>query len=203
MIKIEEIVKELEKSNWKLLSTKYINLNSLMDFECPEGHKVNSTWKVMRNKLSCPICNKNSLKSTSFNLTIPPRKKGTNRILALDQATHVSGYSIFDGKELITFGTYKTNSALKEAERIHEVKCWLLSMIQTAKPDLVGIEGIQFQQQAGVTTFQTLARLQGVLIEICLENDIPFEVVPTNTWRHHCTIKGAVRYDKKVFTQKW
>jgi Holliday junction resolvasome RuvABC endonuclease subunit len=78
----------------------------------------------------------------------------------------------------------------------------MLSMIDNYKPDLIGIEGIQFQEesaghQMGVTVFQTLARLQGVLIETCVEFDLPFEVAPTNTWRAHCGVKGRSRADKK------
>ena len=49
----------------------------------------------------------------------------------------------------------------------------------------------------GVTVFQTLARLQGVLIETCVELEIPYKIAPTNTWRAHCKVKGRSRADKK------
>lgn len=67
---------------------------------------------------------------------------------------------------------------------------------------MVGIEGIQFQEEAegrkmGVTVFETLARLQGVLMVVCYENDIRFHLCPTNTWRHGVGVKGKTRTDKK------
>ena len=49
----------------------------------------------------------------------------------------------------------------------------------------------------GVTVFQTLARLQGILMLTCHEQKVPFEVCPTNTWRHSCGVKGKTRTDKK------
>ena len=49
----------------------------------------------------------------------------------------------------------------------------------------------------GVTVFQTLARLQGIIMLTCHEQKIPFEVCPTNTWRHSCGVKGKTRIDKK------
>ena len=48
-----------------------------------------------------------------------------------------------------------------------------------------------------VTVFQTLARLQGILMETCYSAKIKFEVCPTNTWRHSCGVKGRSRTDKK------
>ena len=49
----------------------------------------------------------------------------------------------------------------------------------------------------GVTVFQTLARLQGILMETCYSAKIPYEVCPTNTWRHACNVKGKSRADRK------
>jgi hypothetical protein len=75
-------------------------------------------------------------------------------------------------------------------------------MIENWRPDMIGLEGIQFQEESGgqkmsVTVFQTLARLQGILMETCYSAKIKFEVCPTNTWRHSCGVKGRSRTDKK------
>ena len=70
-------------------------------------------------------------------------------------------------------------------------------MVHSWKPDYIGIEGVQYQQNFGVTTFQTLCRIQGILMELCVELEIPYEVCATNTWRHHCGVKGKSRIDKK------
>ena len=49
----------------------------------------------------------------------------------------------------------------------------------------------------GITVFQALARLQGILMGLCNELNIPYEVCPTNTWRTYCKVKGTTRSDKK------
>ena len=119
----------------------------------------------------------------------------------LFRSTHNTGWAIFDGDQLIKYGIFETSTE-KEIERFHQVKEWLISMIENWKPDIVGIEGIQYQKNFGVTTFQTLARLQGILMELCFEMKIPFEICPTNTWRSHCGVKGQSRSDKKASMQR-
>lgn len=70
-------------------------------------------------------------------------------------------------------------------------------MTNTWKPDFIAIEGVQYQQNFGVTTFQTLCRVQGILMDCCLDLELPYKVCPTNTWRHFCGVKGKTRVDKK------
>lgn len=193
-ITIEGIAQELAKDNWKILSTEYTNLSTEMCFECNEGHKVFTSWDKLRKKRECPVCKQNILKENKPVLI--EKKKGENRILALDQATHITGWSIFDGSQLVKYGTFQTNIE-DEIARFQEVKVWLISMIENWKPDIVAIEGIQYQQNIGVTTFQTLARLQGILMNLCYEMKIPCKICPTNTWRAHCGVKGKQRNDKK------
>jgi len=85
--------------------------------------------------------------------------------LALDAATSITGYSIYDDKVLVGFGTFKTNSSLPATERINQVKNWLKAALKEWEPDFVGIENIQLQKYGAqatdvqVKTFQTLANL--------------------------------------------
>lgn len=196
---IEDVKKELEGTGWQVISTNYQNLLQEMTFLCPKGHKVYAPWKKLRTRRECPTC-----KATMFDKPegeIVPKKKGTKRTLALDQATHTTGWAIFDDTELVSYGAYNANAG-DDIERFAAVKVWLLSMINNWQPDFIGIEGIQFQeegggQKMGVTVFQTLARLQGVLMLTCYEAKVPYEVCPTNTWRHACGVKGKTRADRK------
>jgi Holliday junction resolvasome RuvABC endonuclease subunit len=73
----------------------------------------------------------------------------------------------------------------------------MISLIDQFQIDFVGIEGIQYQTAAGVTTFETLARLQGILAATCVEEKIPYKIAPTNTWRVHCGVQGRARPDRK------
>lgn len=197
-IKLEDIVQELAQDNWRVVSTDYQNLDAQMQFQCPEGHLVYANWARLRTKRECPVCKQNQFKQ-NLNI-IKPKLKGENRILALDQASHITGYSVFDGNQLATYGTFVVEDE-DEGKRFHEIRIWLISMINNWKPDIVGIEGIQFQQNMGVTTFQTLARLQGILMDLCIELNIPYIICPTNTWRAHCGVKGKTRADRKKSMQ--
>lgn len=202
-IKIEDIRKELAQEGWELLSDTYKNLEEEMIFRCPEGHSVFTSWKKIRNKFECPFCKNNIYKDQDKKIISKP--KDTIRVIALDQATYNTGYSILDNGKLIKYGIFNTNLS-DEIARMNMVKMWLVSMIENLKPDYIGIEGIQFQEKSegkrmSVTVFQTLARLQGVLLETCYNLKIPYEVCPTNVWRSYCGVKGRSRSDKKKSMQ--
>ena len=208
-IKLEDIQNELSADGWKVISTEYVNLDTEMTFECPKGHRVFVPWKKLRGKHECPTC---AQKQENEQITtVQPKSKGVKRTLALDQASKVTGYAIFDDTKLIKYGTFTTTAA-DDIERFAMVRAWLLSMISSWRPDYIGIEGIQFQeegagQKMGVTVFQTLARLQGILMMACHDKEIPFEICPTNTWRHSCGVKGKTRTDKKrsiqLLVEQW
>lgn len=144
----------------------------------------------------CPFCKDNPYKE--IKLEAIPKKKGSFRVLGLDQATKRSGFSIFEDKKLIKYGYFDAPENTDEIARDHRIKEWMMSIISTFEIDFVGIEGIQYEQNYGVTTFQTLARLQGILMETCFARGISFEICPTNTWRAHCGVKGRSRSDRKA-----
>ena len=92
-----------------------------------------------------------------------------------------------------------------EIERDIEIKNWLIQMINNWNPDMIGLEDIQLQQingkTIGVTTYRTLARLQGILLATCTEQNIDWVCCPPATWRAHCGVKGRTRTDKKKSMQ--
>ena len=197
-IQLADIQAASQQAGWKVLSTTYTNLETEMNFECPKGHSVFLPWKKVRDRFECPICANSRQVSTQAVITKPA---GTRRLLALDQASHTTGYAIFDNGNLVSYGVFHSDLS-DEIARCSRMKEWLISMITNCKPDFIGFEGIQFQeegsgQKMGITVFQTLARLQGILMETAYSLKIPFEVCPTNTWRHFCGVKGRTRSDKK------
>lgn len=198
-INIEEIRTALKADKWTLISETYKNLDTNLEFKCDKGHIVIAPWKKIRENRICPTCMRERLKTKEFKNT--KKKKGEYRILALDQATHTSGYAIFSNKNLIDYGAFEA-TGLTDIERSVQIKQWMLSLIDQFQIDFVGIEGIQYQTAAGVTTFETLARLQGVLAATCLEEKISYKIVPTNTWRTYCGVKGRTRPDRKRSMQR-
>lgn len=198
-ISIDEIRNSISTDGWTLISETYQNLDSNLEFKCNKGHVVISPWKKIRENRICPTCMRERLKTKEFKNT--KKKKGEYRILALDQATHISGYAIFSNKNLIDYGTFEATGA-NDIERSIQVKQWMISLIDQFQIDFVGIEGIQYQTTAGVTTFETLARLQGILAATCYEEKVSYKIASTNTWRAHCGVQGRTRPDKKRSMQR-
>lgn len=212
-IKIEDIRAELAQDNWKVISEEYVNLDTEMIFECPEGHKVYSSWKKIRQKRECPTCAQNYYKKNE--LKVVQKQKGVKRILALDQATHITGWSVYDGNQLVKYGIFET-TLKDEIERGASVKQWLINMIENWKPDIVGIEDIHLQEKnqskssdkvQGILVFKTLARFQGVILNLLFERKIEYAVCSPSTWRQHCGVKGNTKADKKramqFLVKKW
>ena len=170
-----------------------------MTFKCPNGHENYFTFEYWRRHPQCPICKSNKYFTMNDSA---PKAKGF-RILAFDQASITSGWSVFDDKELIKFGHWDSNGN-HSTERIMQTKQWVASMIQMWKPDQVIFEDIQLQKFDGgeqVLTYKKLAHLQGVLKNYCYENGIVYKIVPPATWRGYNDVKGRSRTDKKASAQ--
>ena len=193
-ITIDSIQEELKRDQWTLISTKYKNLDTNLEFKCDQGHVVIAPWRTIREHRTCPTCMRARLKTDETK--IRHKKPSEFRVLALDQATHVSGYAVYNNYDLIDYGVFNAIGITDTARNV-QVKQWMLSLIDRYDIDLVGLEGIQYQTQAGVTTFETLARLQGLLMATCEEEGVNYKVAPTNTWRAHCGVKGTTRPDRK------
>lgn len=203
-ITIEDIKEDLTQQGWKIISTEYQNLDGELTFECNEGHPVFSSWRKIRGKYICPVCRDNKFKQQQ-NIKVIPKKKDIIRTLALDQATYVSGYAIYDNNDLIRYGTFETNLE-DEIARDNRIKYWLISLLDAWKPDRVILEDIQLQEKGttarmGVTVYKTLAHLQGILLETLYEQDISYSLAHTAVWRQACGIKGKSRADRKKSAQ--
>ncbi len=200
-ITLDQIREESIKHQWKVTSDSYKNLQTKMSFECPRGHTVYSPYSKIRNKWECPFCSKEDLSRVLVTMEeVEPKHKGKKRILAFDQATHITGYSVFDDDNFITSGVF-TSSKHDEDERINEMEHWFRNMCLSWQPDLVGLEDIQLQvvrgKAVGVTIYKVLAHLQGVLINAAYELGFKYTVLSPSTWRSKCNIKGKTRDTKK------
>lgn len=200
-INIYTVQQDVESKGWTLVSASYKNLKTPIQMRCPKGHDVEVPYENWRKHQTCLECEKLIAEATIRN-KIPPPNLSANRVLALDAATNTTGYSIFDDKKLVAYGTF-TTTGRNATEKINQVKHWVDDLRQKAKPNFIGIENIQYQQMAGVKTFQTLANLQGVLLDYCFENCESALVMPS-TWRAHLGINhGDKRVEAKQKTQSY
>lgn len=203
-INIYTVANHLSDEGWKLISTTYKNLNTELEMECPNGHKQFQTYNNWRKHPICDQCMAGDPYKIKKN-KVPIKKIDTQRILALDAATNITGFSIFDDGELVSYGTYKTKASENVTERINEIKHWLLAFIKEIEPDFIGIENIQlqnFKQGPQVKMYNTLARLQGVILDTAFETCIDSDLVYSTVWRQYCNVgEGTGRENKKKQAQ--
>lgn len=195
-INIYKVQNDLEAEGWKLISETYKNLKTPLEMICPQGHKQEQTFDNWRKHKICDICMAGDPYKVKKN-KVPKKGTDTLRILALDAATSITGYAIYDDKLLVGYGTFKTSSSLQATDRINQVKHWLKAAIKEWEPDFIGIENIQLQKygtnatDVQVKTFQTLANLQGVLFDTVFEACIDHDTVYPSEWRSYCGINDG------------
>ena len=204
-INIYSVRNHLQEEGWKLISDSYKNLDTELEMECPQGHRQKQTYKHWRKHPICEVCMAGDPYKVKKN-KVPIKTIDTQRILALDAATTVTGYAIYDNGTLVSYGTYKVDKELETEQRINEVKKWLIAAIKEWEPDFIGIENIQLQEygrgQANVETYRVLANLQGVLIDTIFEACIDHDLVYAVEWRKYCDVgNGTGRENKKKQAQ--
>lgn len=125
-------------------------------------------------------------------------------LLALDQASHITGWSIFQDGKLYKYGKIEANHS-DLGERLYYIKREVLKLINEYNIDEVVLEDIQYQSNIGnnVQTFKTLAELLGVLIETLTELKIPNSAILASSWKSALGIKGKDRTTQKKNAQAW
>ena len=206
-INVYSVANHLQDEGWKLISDSYKNLDTELEMECPQGHRQFQTYKKWRKQPICEKCMAGDPYKVKKN-KVPIKKIDTQRILALDAATNITGYSIYDDGTLVSYGTYKVDKNLPTEERINKIKKWLLAAIKEWEPDFIGLEHIQLQSygngssQFQVETYRVLANLQGVLIDTAFEACIDHDLVYVSEWRKYCGVgEGVGRENKKKQAQ--
>ena len=196
-INIYTVQADVESAGWQLVSTTYKNLRTPMQFKCPKGHDVETTYDEWRRYKICPECHKTLTTSVERNKILPRSDVAAFRVIGLDAATGTTGYSVYDDKKLTSYGTFTTDATKDATARINELQIWLDQAIYTWKPDAVCVENIQLEKN--VKMFQTLANLQGVICDYLYENDIEYILVYSTEWR---TYLGLNRKDDRENAKK-
>lgn len=188
-INIFTVCADAAEHGWKVLSEQYKNLKTPMLFQCPKGHQVEITYDDWRKTHNCAECNKSVIKSIERNKILPKKSESDYRVLALDGATGTTGWAIFDNNKLTSYGTFDTIYSEDAAQRIHQVKEWLITNLAIWQPDAVGVENIQLQKN--VQMFQTLANLQGVVVDTLISLGYKYMLGYSTTWRTYCGLNNA------------
>jgi Holliday junction resolvasome RuvABC endonuclease subunit len=103
------------------------------------------------------------------------------KILAFDQSTKISAYSIFIGGKYVEVGVIDLHKINDTSERVRAMGVELCKIIEKYNPDKVVIEEVA--QQSNPLTLKLLARIQGVIIGFCAAHNIDTYIVEPSKWR--------------------
>lgn len=124
----------------------------------------------------------------------------TTTLLALDQSSKITGYSIFKDNMLAASGTFEFSGDL--GKRLMLIREKVAALIQEWGVTELAFEDIQMQG-GNVVTYKALAETLGVLEELATELKIKYTLVPAVTWRSTLGIGGRARADQKRIAQAY
>lgn len=122
-------------------------------------------------------------------------------LLALDQASQTSGYSVFTDGKLTDYGKFTFDDSDVGA-RLTKIRNKVIQLLDQYNITEVAFEDIQMQA-GNVVTFKTLAEVYGVIHQLLDERKLPYQIVPSVTWKSTLQIKGANRQAQKKNAQLW
>jgi len=108
------------------------------------------------------------------------------KILSFDQALNC-GYAIGNKGKVVSYGVLTSKE--KEFDyAVSDIKKQIVKIIAKEKPMIVTIEAVH--HGFSVDTTKKLSRLQGVLINYFIENQILFEIISPSSWQGNEGFKG-------------
>ena len=124
------------------------------------------------------------------------------RLLALDQASKVTGWAIFEDGELKSYGKISLDDPNTDI-RLVQLRQGIQTLVADYNIDEVIFEDIQQQNNVAnnVQTFKVLAEVYGVVSELLQELQIPHSTVLAASWKSTLGIKGRTRAEQKKNAQ--
>lgn len=127
------------------------------------------------------------------------------RLLALDQASNISGWAIFEDNKLIEYGKIDASNYDDVGTRLHLIRTSVQKIIIDYNIDKVVLEDIYLDNIHinNVKTFKVLSEVFGVIYELCVELNKPVVAVLAGTWKSTLGIKGKTRPEQKKNAQQY
>ena len=125
-----------------------------------------------------------------------------SRLLALDQASKVTGWAIFEDGKLKSYGKISLDDPNTDT-RLVQLRQDIQTLVADYNIDEVIFEDIQQQNNVAnnVQTFKVLAEVYGVVSELLQELQIPHSTVLAASWKSTLGIKGRTRAEQKKNAQ--
>ncbi len=122
------------------------------------------------------------------------------KVLALDQSTRVTGYSLFEDMRYVKSGVIDLHKNTDTNERSKQMAVEICKLIENTKPDCVIIEEVQ--NQSNISTVIKLARIQGVAIGFCAAHNIDLHILTPSQWRAALDYKQGPKIKREILKQQ-
>lgn len=123
------------------------------------------------------------------------------RLLALDQASRVTGVAIFDDDKLVKYGTFEIKSNQELGKRLTQFLENLDKLYAAYHFDAVAYEDIQLQM-GNVETYKKLAYIQAMILFWCEKHEKNLYCLSPSHWRKILKDKYGMSWGKKRAEQK-
>ena len=117
-----------------------------------------------------------------------------SKILSLDTSTKVSGYAIFNNKELIRYSSIDKSDKTDSYERMSAMVYEIIAIIEREAPDVVVIEETVVTRNP--QTQRMLSMILGAVFGCCVINNFNYCALRPTQWRK------AVRGDDEKLPRK-
>ena len=130
-----------------------------------------------------------------------------NKLLALDQSSRVTGYTVLEDGKIIEVNHFECTGD-DVGNRLTQFRKKIIYLIEEYDIDEIVFEDIQLQdvngnKETGIKTFKVLAEVFGVLHELCSEIKMPYTAVLPIKWKAHFKIAGTGRTQEKKMAQTY
>lgn len=113
------------------------------------------------------------------------------KILGLDQASAITGFSVLDvNGNVCEYGKIDLHQSDDTEQRLRDMSFEIDNLLDRVKPSVLVIEDVSLQ--TNVVTLVMLARLQGYIIHAAWERNIPITIYKPSAWRKLVGIKSVV-----------
>lgn len=123
------------------------------------------------------------------------------RLLALDQASRVTGVAIFDDDKLVKYGTFEIKSNQELGKRLTQFLENLDKLYAAYHFDAVAYEDIQLQM-GNVETYRKLAYIQAMILFWCEKHEKNLYCLSPSHWRKILKDKYGMSWGRKRVEQK-
>ena len=122
------------------------------------------------------------------------------RVLALDQSTKITGWSLFVDERYVDSGVIDLSKNKNTEDRSKQMALAICKVIADACPDVTVIEEVAMQSNA--QTLKLLARIQGVAIGFCAAHNIPLHILEPSKWRSALDFKQGRAVKREELKQQ-